>query len=414
MRTILLGICICIASSLCAQRECATSQYIDHLRSTDPAFTIKTEEAENFISRQRAARGFGEGANVIRIPVVVHVLYKTAAENISDAQIKSQIDALNRDFRKKNNDTTNTPARFKALAADVQIEFVLATADPSGRATTGIVRKATAVSEWKVDDKIKFAGQGGDNAWDAASYLNIWVGNLGRLLGYSSYIGGAADKDGLVINYTAFGTTNVNGPYDLGRTTVHEAGHWLGLKHIWGDTYCGDDMVDDTPKQGNFTSGCPTTFRSSCSNGTQGDMYMNYMDYTNDACLNMFTEGQKQRMLALFNSGGPRQSLLNSRGSDAPWNHSELPVEAPPVAEVIKTFKLYPNPAASEIILNFDHNTTWVGKTVSIINLNGTIVSRIQVTSKLQKVNVSSLRAGMYFIQGENGEEKLREKFVKL
>ena len=191
-------------------------------------------------------------------------------------------------------------------------------------------------------------------------------------------------------------------------------GHWLGLRHIWGDTYCGDDLVDDTPKQGNFTSGCPSSFRSSCNNGTTtGDMYMNYMDYTADACVNLFTEGQKQRMLALFNNGGPRHSFLNSNGLKTPWNLTipEPVVEAPVVNE---QFKIYPNPSASSVMLNFEFDETWIGKTLSVVNLNGIEISRVVISSKTQKLDVSSFKPGMYFIQGVNGNKKIRKKLVKL
>jgi hypothetical protein len=164
---------------------------------------------------------------------VVHLLYNNAAQNISDAQIKSGIAALNRDFRKLNSDTASIPQAFKHLAADVEIEFHLATADPKGAATTGIVRKATGVPAWNMDDKIKLSAEGGDDAWDSRSYLNIWLGNTRRLLGYATPPGGEEHLDGLVINVTAFGTINTSGPYNLGRTAVHEAGHWLGLHHIW-------------------------------------------------------------------------------------------------------------------------------------------------------------------------------------
>jgi len=410
MRTILSGICLFIATIAFAQRECASSAYIDQLKSVDPSFATKINEIENFVRRQKSARELGQEApNVIVIPVVVHVLYKTPAQNISDEQIKSQIDALNRDFRRKNADTTNTPVRFKSLAADVQIEFALASADPKGRSTNGIVRKATNVTRWSSDDKIKFSSQGGDDAWDSRYYLNFWVGDLGTLLGYSSQPGAAAEKDGVVINYTTFGTINVSAPYNLGRTATHEVGHWLGLRHIWGESYCGDDFVDDTPKQGNFTAGCPNTFRSSCSNGDMGDMYMNYMDFTNDACLNLFTNGQKQRMLSFFKEGGPRNLLLSSKGLNRPWL-VEAPIEIP-----VKTaFKFYPNPTISELLFDFEYNTDWIGKTVSIVNINGVVVSKVQISSKIQKLNLSQLTAGMYFIQGENGAQKLREKFIKL
>jgi hypothetical protein len=262
-----------------------------------------------------------------------------------------------------------------------------------------------------MDDRIKFSSQGGDDAWDSRYYLNLWVGNLVGVLGYSSSPGGAAEKDGIVVNTTSFGTINVNAPYQLGRTAVHEVGHWLGLKHIWGDDYCGDDLVSDTPKQGNFTAGCPNGFRSSCSNGTDGDMFMNYMDFTDDACLNMFTEGQKQRMLALFANGGPRNLLLTSRGLDKPWTTVEVTL---PTAAINTSFKLYPNPVSQDVVLNFDYNDSWIGKTVNVVNMTGTVISQVRITAKTQKVNLANLNPGIYFIQGENGRMRIREKLVKL
>ena len=413
MRTILLGICILIASAGWAQRECAGPEYLAQQSSLDPGLPLRMKAIDNFIQQQPSAKMFGEEANVIRIPVVIHVLYNTPAQNISDTQIKTQLQVLNNDFRRRNADSVNTPDRFKMLAADVQVEFVLATADPEGRKTSGIIRKQTNIAEWKLDDKIKFSAQGGDDAWDSRYYLNIWVGNFGRILGYSSMPGCAPEKDGVAINSTAFGTINVRAPYHLGRTTVHEVGHWLGLRHIWGDTYCGDDMVDDTPKQGNFTSGCPTGFRTSCGNSATGDMYMNFMDYTSDACINLFTHGQKQRMLALFNSGGPRHQMLSSKGLNTPWNHSiPEPVVEAPIGD--QDFHVYPNPAISEMVMDFEYDETWIGKTVFIVNMNGVVVKTLQVKNKLQKLDIASLQPGMYFIQGNNGSGKIRQKFIRL
>ncbi len=254
MRTVLLGILLIASSLIFAQRECVTQQYVAGL-VTNAAIAKSMADVEKFIlsssTNIRSSFANGKGSNqVIRVPVVVHVLYNAPESNISDEQIKSQLNAMNRDFGRQNGDTINTPQRFKSVAADVQIEFVLATADPKGRATNGIVRKQTAVAEWNMDDKIKFSASGGDDAWDSRYYLNIWVGKLRSLLGYSSAPGGPAEKDGLVISAAAFGTQNVSPPYNMGRTVVHEAGHWMGLKHIWGDTYCGDDLVGDTPNKG--------------------------------------------------------------------------------------------------------------------------------------------------------------------
>lgn len=419
MRTILSGLFIFIVFFASAQRACVSSEYLEQQVNRDPSLSARIAGVEKFIKAQaQFHHSAKENAGlVIKIPVVVHVIYNTDAQNISDAQIKSQIDALNRDFRKLNADTVNTPERFKPFAADIQIEFALATADPAGRSTTGIVRKKTNVGFWTYDDKIKYSKQGGDDAWDAHSYLNIWVGNLTGLQAYTSIVGCAPELDGIVSATNVFGTFNVSGQFNMGRTMVHEAGHWLGLKHIWGDTYCGDDLINDTPKQGNFTAGCPNGFRSSCDNGTMGDMYMNYMDYTNDACLNLFTQGQKERMRSMFNTGGPRNSFLISRGLNQPWTEAAPVVIDNPTSENVRataSIKFYPNPAISEIAIDFENSQSWIGKRITILNMNGTSMIAATINAKGQKINITGLRPGIYFIEGENGTHKVRERFLKM
>lgn len=402
----------CNFFSASAQRECQSSLYLEAQKSSDNYLVNKLDAVENFIRLQ--SNSFARSGNTllennIRIPVVVHIIYNESSQNISDAQVKSQIDALNRDFKKQNSDTSNIPYRFQSLAANTEIEFVLATADPKGRATNGIVRKQTSVTEWRLDDKIKFNSTGGNDAWDSRYYLNIWVGNTRTTLGYSTTPGGDGAKDGIVINTTAFGTINTLPPFHLGRTATHEVGHWLGLRHIWGDTYCGDDLVHDTPNQGGFTSGCPTNFRSSCNNTETGDMYMNYMDYTNDACVNLFTNGQKTRMRSLFNAGGPRYTILQSKGLNLPWMEEAAPVEPRPA---VVNLVLYPNPAITELTVSFD--VAWIGKKFSIVNSTGAIVETMLITGKKQKLSLTSYKAGVYFIQAQNGRERIAEKFVKL
>ena len=425
MRTIATVLLLAIGLQVAAQKQCATAAYTQQIL-TQTAASQRLAAVEQFIQAQKLKIPFGiKGTNdskatetVIRIPVVVHVLYHTAAQNISDEQVKSQIAALNRDFRRQNMDTANTPERFKSVAADVAIEFVLATADPKGRATTGIVRRQTSVKSWVMDDKIKSSKWGGADAWDTKSYLNIWVGNISQVLGYSSVPGSDAALDGVVINASVFGTTGTKAPYNMGRTAVHEVGHWLGLKHIWGDAACGDDGVDDTPQQGSFTTGKPTGFRSSCSNAPLGDMYMNYMDFTDDGGMNLFTNGQKERMRTLFKSGGPRNSLLLSKGLNEPWLEEAVlpePVTVVPddvVTLPAATFKLFPNPAASEITINVD--ATWIGKELQLLNINGTVLQKVVLTATSQKVSIARLSTGVYLLQGYNGAARIHQKLVKL
>lgn len=408
MRSILLLVILICCQTLLAQRKCATTQYVQEQHLLQPNLEQQLISVENHIQKSSSTTTGSRltPSTIVKVPVVVHIIYNNASENISDEQVKSQINALNRDFRRRNADTVNTPAGFRDEAADVMIEFYLATADPNGRPTTGIVRRQTHVTDWKMDDRIKFTEDGGANAWDSRYYLNVWVGPMRNLLGYSSTPGGVAEKDGIVVSTDAFGTINKTGAYSLGRTLVHEAGHWLGLRHIWGDTHCGEDLVDDTPKQGGFTTGCPSSYRSTCSN--TGDMYMNYMDFTDDACMNLFTAGQKNRMRSLFIEGGARESLLESKGLHAPWM-APLIMEA----TVAASFNVYPNPAQNfiKVQLSSDNRSA---STIEIINVNGTSVKKERITGTTTSVNLNGLAAGVYYIQVKNGDNVYRQKVVKL
>ncbi len=418
MRPILLGLFLLIVSTIAAQRECATQDYIKFLIQTTSRTEKNISEAESFTQRKIT---LGSQTNrlssdfIIRIPVVIHILYNDASQNIADEQVTSQIEALNRDFRRLNADTLNTPSTFKSLAADVKIEFFLAKVDPKGKATTGVVRKATSVKYWQMDDKIKYTAEGGDDAWDSHSYLNIWVGYTRSLLGYSSVVGAPAEKDGIVINNTAFGTLGISGEYNKGRTAVHEVGHWLGLKHIWGDAQCGDDGVDDTPKQNGYTSSCPTGIKtSSCNTAEGGDMYMNYMDFTNDACLNLFTKGQRERMRSLFDEGGLRSSLLLSKGIGNLLEQTPLPEQISPAVTSPVAFRLYPNPSSGEITLDFQYDASWIGKQLSVFNINGVAIQTLKITSNNQKISLAGFSTGLYFVKATNGGLTINQKFIKL
>jgi hypothetical protein len=314
-----------LASAQETVRRCAATEVDQRLRLEDPNYAINRDRIQQFT--QEWIANHPEGLRtVVTIPVVFHVVWNVSGDNISDSRLLEQLNVLNNDFRKLNADFSSARAAFQAVAADCEINFCLAQQDPNGNATTGIVRVQTTKTSFSDNDNVKKTAQGGDDAWDRDRYLNIWVCDLGSgLLGYAQFPGGSAITDGVVVDYATVGGPNDPGTmndYDLGRTAVHEIGHWLDLYHIWGDdgSGCnGSDQVSDTPNQADETYGCPLpTIRTSCSNGADGDMYENYMDYTDDACMVMFTEGQKSRMQALFAPGGDREALLNSQGCEAP------------------------------------------------------------------------------------------------
>ncbi len=294
-------------------RNCGTNENLTFLTQNDPNLEEKMERIETHTNQWIVANA-GRAQVVITIPVVVHVVYATNAQNISAAQIQSQLNVLTQDFRRSNADASNTPSFFSGVAADAQIEFCLAVRDPNGNASTGITRTQTSTSSFSTNNYVKYSNYGGKNAWPANDYLNLWVCNLsGNILGYAQFPGGAAATDGVVISYRYFGSGgSAQYPFNKGRTATHEVGHWLNLRHIWGGSYCGNDYVSDTPTQKEDNAGCPSFPSPTCGNSS--DMFMNYMDYTYDACMNMFSAGQSSRMNALFGNGGFRASLKNSLG----------------------------------------------------------------------------------------------------
>lgn len=321
LRAALMLLAAFITLQLSAQRSCGSMEYLQQQIAADPDRGEFLEQIDLHTNAWIAAHG-GEERAVVTIPVVFHVIWRTTAENISDARLLAQLDQLNKDYARLNSDAGSTPGAFLGVAANTQVQFCLAQRDPNGAATTGIVRRQTTVTSFSSNDAVKYTANGGSNAWPRDSYLNIWVCNLGGgLLGYAQFPGGAAATDGVVVLYSAVGGMSNPGtatPYHLGRTLTHEVGHWLNLRHIWGDANCGNDQVSDTPTQQTSNYGCPSFPKVTCSNGPNGDMFMNYMDYTDDGCMNIFTAGQASRMQALFGTGGSRAALLNSLGCVPP------------------------------------------------------------------------------------------------
>jgi len=259
---------------------------------------------------------------VITIPTVIHVVYHqdSLQQNVSDAQIQSQMVILNEDFRRLNSDiNSNAPPVFRGVSKDALIEFCLAQRDPEGDPTTGITRTSTTHGPFVTpnDDDIFYDSLGGKDIWDRDNYMNIYVLDNGSAGGWAYPPGVSEDKDGMGLHYTSFGNIGTAAPpFPGGRTTVHEVAHWLNLNHIWGDTICGDDLVYDTPEQMSENSDCPTFPHNAniCTNtGDAGEMFMNFMDYIDDSCYAMFTYAQTERMDAVL-FGGVRDSLQNSRG----------------------------------------------------------------------------------------------------
>jgi hypothetical protein len=286
------------------EKRCLSHEIHQQQLAANPELAQKMEEIERFTQRVMQDRTLlADGT--MEIPVVFNVLYRTATENISDAQLQSQIDVLNEDFGATNADYgTATP--FDAVkAGDTKIRFKI----------DAINRQSSTKRNWRADDSMKSSASGGINATSPTTKLNIWIVNQmvqgGKtILGYAQFPGGPASTDGVVLAHNFTGRTGtVAAPYNKGRTATHEVGHWLNLRHIWGDVTCGTDLVADTPTHNASNGGCPaSTHRSTCT-GTPLEMTMNYMDYTADACMYMFSAGQKTRMQATYAVGGPRASF---------------------------------------------------------------------------------------------------------
>jgi hypothetical protein len=282
-----------------AERGCASQDVLDAQMKADPSLVLRMNQIEAFTQKSMLTSRLVNGKIVI--PVVVNVLYRTAAENISNAQIQSQIDVLNQDYTATNTDFSSIPPEFATVAANIGITFEL----------VQIIRKSTTKSSWGTRDVMKNSKRGGIDPTSPTTTLNMWACTIGGgILGYAQFPGGSSATDGVVIDSNYFGLSSAASyPYNLGRTASHEVGHWMNLRHIWGDASCGNDLVSDTPVHKTSNFGVPTYPYASTCLPTHNEMTMNYMDYTDDRGMYMFTEGQKSRMSALFVSGGARSGF---------------------------------------------------------------------------------------------------------
>ncbi|MFZ9980791.1 MAG: gliding motility-associated C-terminal domain-containing protein [Cyclobacteriaceae bacterium] len=304
--------------------------------------TESEETFESWLTGLKSSRKSSIQANFYTIPVVVHIIHKGepvgTGTNISDAQVMSQIKVLNNDFQRLNDDAVRTPASFSQSAGSMNISFVLASVDPSGKSTSGIVRvkgNLSGYSRSENDDAKSLS------FWPSENYLNIWVCNLTDYFGFTQFpistlqglsaSGEAYSRmtDGIIVSYASFGSVN-DGPFNLdnryneGRILTHEMGHFFGLRHTWGDGEgCSStDFIDDTPVQSEPTESCPTGVLADCT--PQGRMYQNYMDYTYDDCMNLFTTDQVERMKLVLENSPRRRSLLIASGDIQPVPFPEV------------------------------------------------------------------------------------------
>lgn len=379
------------------------------------------------LEQMKESRASGRtSATVFTIPVVVHVVHNGTSvgsgSNISDAQIISQIVVLNEDFRRLNADTNNTPGVFKPVASDTEIQFCLAQRTPTGQSTNGIDRinrntkgwTAPPYSQTYVNNTIK-----PQSIWDPNQYLNIWVCDLSNfILGFATFPAnstlqglsspfGTSVTDGVVILFDSFGRTgNVAAPYNKGRTATHEIGHWLGLRHIWGDATCGNDYCADTPTQSTANSTCPTfPYVSGCNNGPNGDQFMNYMDYCFDNCLNMFSADQKDRMVTAMQNSPFRLNLSASQAC--------VPVG---IGENVADFPLnvYPNPASTFLQIEIPFHLQFTDLQFRVLSMPGSEVIRKQIVRAGEErlsLDVSSLSNGFYFLEVTAPEGRSVKKF---
>jgi len=402
------------------RQRCATDEHLLFIIKQNPslAYTMKKNEVsfENWIASHIGERSNG---TIATIPVIVHVIYNTSNENISDAQVQSQIKVFNQDFERLNPDTIMTRPIFKSVVANCHIQFCLAKQDPNGFLTNGIVHIKTNVTAFGTLDSMKFTSCGGDDAWPDSEYLNIWVCNMANeYLGYAQYPGGPDATDGIVTDYTAFGDTdNVEEPYNKGRTSTHEVGHWLNLYHPFNNGCVGTtlstcdtsgDYCCDTPPEAEPWYGClsgaPTM--NTCGGSNMPDMIENFMDYTEDSCMNIFTQDQSARMTATLNT--IRKSILTSKGC---ITGIESGIEQNSFDMALSVF---PNPTNSNFTVRVAQ-PKYTNVTIQVFNLFGQLISSSLINDNKQletSFKISDSPAGDYIIKISSNSDFVVKKIV--
>ena len=395
-------------------RGCGSMEYKAWEEKNNPAIAVERarieQEIQEYLKKELLNPNRSPRA-VITIPVVFHVVYNVAAANVSDLCLQKTLDAFNKDYRKLNTDfSAQCPSVFQSLAADCEIQFCFASKDPSGNPTNGITRTQTSTATFSTNNAVKYTAQGGHDAWDRNKFINFWICDLGSsLLGYGQFPGGTAATDGVVCHYKYLHKDGGCGAgnYNLGRTTVHELGHFFNLKHIWGDADCGDDQVSDTPTQQTSNYGKPTFPHVTCSNGPNGDMFMNYMDYVDDAAMVMFSAGQKARILAALNTS-TRSGLKTSGATYCVSTGMNDYV-------LYSNVTIYPNPSTGDVFLNLD-NANVTSADIVIYNTVGEAVLQkkisVPTSGKEIKLNMGDKPEGVYLFRMNTPQGSVTKKVV--
>jgi len=412
--------------------RCATNEYEAYLKEQDPGRASRAEFEAWLAPKIEAAKlrrqaSPDETNSIITIPIVVHVIHNGDAigssENIADGQVLSQITVLNQDFRRM----FGTPGyNENPVGADMEIQFALAQVDPDGNPTTGIDRVNLGMASWNesnVENTLKPS-----TIWDPSQYFNIWVcnfgGDLNGVLGYAQFpntnsvpgIGtgnGGSTTDGLIIGYRYFGSEtlyplgNYEWPYNEGRTSTHEIGHCFGLIHISGDNFSctvngtdsQKDYCPDTPATNDYNYECSVV--DTCPVAAGFDMIENYMDYTNDTCMNIFTQNQKNRMLGVLASAPRRASLTTS---DVWLAKEEF--------TALSGINVYPNPAND--VLNITASNGELPENYTIHNSLGQVIASAKISTEADlSINTAGYSSGIYFIKVNKGNQSKTLKFVK-
>lgn len=415
MRKILLPLLAILFFSVAnAQNSdrCGSNEMIKQQMAIDPVYAKKVENALK--NKGNYSRNNRRGGPVsITIPVVVHILYNSAAQNISDAQVQSQIDVLNEDFSATNSDYRNYDAGYGSVKGDMDINFCL----------VQVIHKQTNHKSFGFNDNMKYSNKGGSDAVDPMHILNIWVCDLGnKVLGFAYYPGISPEKFGVVCHTNAFGRGsqyNLFTDYDLGRTTTHEVGHCFGLVHIWGDRTCGSDEVDDTPLHNEPNFGCPEQGHLSTCTGTPLEMWMNYMDYSDDRCMYFFSDGQVSRADFFIDTDPQLISIVNSACANARENRNDITIASSNTfnfsRSIADNVSLYPTITSGQLTLSVNNSTG--GKAdINIYNQAGALMMKQQIVisngKRYDRIDVSKLPDGIYFMEFSQATTNQTKKFI--